>query len=32
VDAVVRRSVELGINYFDTAEAYNDGRSEESLG
>jgi len=31
-DAVVRRSVELGINYFDTAEAYNDGRSEESLG
>lgn len=32
VDAVVRRSVELGINYFDAAEAYNDGRSEESLG
>ena len=32
VDAVVRRSVELGLNYFDTAEAYNDGRSEESLG
>jgi len=32
VDAVVRRSVELGINYFDTAEAYNGGRSEESLG
>ena len=32
VNAVVRRSVELGINYFDTAEAYNDGRSEESLG
>lgn len=31
-DAVVRRSLELGINYFDTAEAYNDGRSEESLG
>ena len=32
VDAVVRRSVEVGLNYFDTAEAYNDGRSEESLG
>ncbi len=32
VDEVVKRSVELGINYFDTAEAYNDGRSEESLG
>jgi len=32
VDAVVQRSVELGINYFDTAEVYNDGRSEESLG
>ena len=32
VDRVVRRAVELGVNYFDTAEAYNDGRSEESLG
>jgi len=32
VDAVVRRSVELGINYVDTAEAYNGGRSEQSLG
>jgi myo-inositol catabolism protein IolS len=32
VNAVVRRAVELGINYFDTAEVYNDGRSEESLG
>jgi myo-inositol catabolism protein IolS len=31
-DAVVRRAVELGITYFDAAEAYNDGRSEESLG
>jgi aryl-alcohol dehydrogenase-like predicted oxidoreductase len=31
-DQVVRRAVELGINYFDTAEAYNDGRSESSLG
>ena len=32
VDAVVRRAVELGITYFDTAEAYNEGRSESSLG
>jgi myo-inositol catabolism protein IolS len=32
VEAVVRRAVELGITYFDTAEAYNEGRSEESLG
>lgn len=32
VDAVVRRAVELGITYFDTAEAYNEGRSEEALG
>jgi aryl-alcohol dehydrogenase-like predicted oxidoreductase len=31
-DRVVRRAVDLGITYFDTAEAYNDGRSEESLG
>lgn len=31
-DAVVRRAVELGITYFDTAEAYNEGRSESSLG
>ena len=31
-DAVVRRAVELGIAYFDAAEAYNAGRSEESLG
>jgi myo-inositol catabolism protein IolS len=32
LDAVVRRAFELGITYFDTAEAYNDGRSEASLG
>jgi myo-inositol catabolism protein IolS len=32
VDAVVRRAFELGVNYFDTAEVYNDGRSESSLG
>jgi myo-inositol catabolism protein IolS len=32
VDAVVRRALDLGITYVDTAEAYNDGRSETSLG
>lgn len=32
VDAVVHRAVDAGITYFDTAEAYTDGRSEESLG
>lgn len=32
VNEVVRRSIELGINYFDTAEAYNEGRSEAALG
>lgn len=32
VNDVVRESVNLGINYFDTAEVYNEGRSESSLG
>lgn len=32
VNYEVRRAVDLGLTYFDTAEAYNDGRSEESLG
>ncbi len=32
VNEVVHASIDLGINYFDTAEAYNDGRSESSLG
>lgn len=32
VDEVVRRAVDLGITFFDTAEVYNQGRSEESLG
>lgn len=32
VDAVVSRALELGITYFDTAEMYNAGTSEESLG
>lgn len=31
-DGVVRRAIELGITYVDAAEAYNAGRSEESLG
>ncbi|MFT3705571.1 MAG: aldo/keto reductase [Agriterribacter sp.] len=32
VNAVVHAAVDAGINYFDTAEAYNEGRSETSLG
>ena len=32
VNDMVHASVDLGINYFDTAEVYNDGRSESSLG
>jgi myo-inositol catabolism protein IolS len=32
VNNVVHASVDLGINYFDTAEVYNEGRSESSLG
>jgi len=32
VDAVVGRALELGMNYFDTAEIYNAGASETSLG
>jgi aryl-alcohol dehydrogenase-like predicted oxidoreductase len=31
-EEVVRRAIDLGITYFDTAEVYNDGRSELSLG
>ena len=30
--AIVRRAVELGINYFDCAHGYWDGRSEEAYG
>jgi aryl-alcohol dehydrogenase-like predicted oxidoreductase len=30
--AIVSRAIDLGINYFDTANTYNDGRSEEILG
>lgn len=32
VEEVVHAAVDLGINYFDTAEMYNEGRSESSLG
>jgi aryl-alcohol dehydrogenase-like predicted oxidoreductase len=32
VDAIVRHAVEHGCNFFDTAEAYNDGASESALG
>ncbi len=32
VNRLVQRAVELGINYFDVAEIYNNGRSETSLG
>jgi aryl-alcohol dehydrogenase-like predicted oxidoreductase len=32
VDAVVRYAVDQGANFFDTAEAYNQGESERSLG
>jgi aryl-alcohol dehydrogenase-like predicted oxidoreductase len=32
VESLVGAALDQGINYFDTAEAYNDGRSEEALG
>jgi myo-inositol catabolism protein IolS len=32
VDAVVHAALDLGITYFDSAEAYNNGASETSLG
>lgn len=32
VDEVVHKALDIGINYFDTAEIYNDGESEISLG
>ena len=31
-EALVRHALERGINYFDTAESYTDGRAEETLG
>ena len=30
--ALVRRALDLGVNYFDTAESYKGGRSEEAIG
>ena len=32
VNSIVSRAFELGVNYFDTAEVYNDGDSEFALG
>lgn len=32
VDQVVHKALDFGVNYFDTAEVYNDGDSERSLG
>jgi myo-inositol catabolism protein IolS len=32
VDEVVHKALDMGVNYFDTAEVYNDGESERSLG
>ncbi|NQU45249.1 aldo/keto reductase [bacterium] len=32
VEAVVNEALDMGVNFFDTAEAYNHGRSEEALG
>jgi aryl-alcohol dehydrogenase-like predicted oxidoreductase len=32
VDKIVSASLDNGLNYFDTAEMYNDGESEKSLG
>lgn len=32
VTNIVHKAVDLGVNYFDTAEMYNEGRSEEFLG
>ena len=31
-EAVVAAALDCGVNYFDTAEMYNDGRSEEAFG
>jgi aryl-alcohol dehydrogenase-like predicted oxidoreductase len=31
-EAIVARAIDLGVNYFDTADAYYEGRSEEYLG
>ncbi len=31
-DALVRGSIEAGINFFDTADVYSEGESEQALG
>ncbi|EMA59734.1 aldo/keto reductase [Halorubrum lipolyticum] len=31
-EALIERAIDLGVNFFDTANAYSDGRSEELLG
>ena len=30
--SVIRQALELGVNYIDTANVYNEGRSEECIG
>ena len=32
VDKIIERAVDLGVNFFDTADVYNEGGSEETLG
>ena len=32
VDEIIDQALELGVNFFDTANVYTDGRSEETLG
>ncbi len=32
VDAMVKRSVDAGVNFFDTADVYDEGESEKALG
>ena len=31
-EAIVKRAFDLGINFFDTADVYNNGEAEKSLG
>ena len=32
VDSIINQALELGVNFFDTANVYTEGRSEETLG
>ncbi|HEX6172601.1 MAG TPA: aldo/keto reductase, partial [Candidatus Binatia bacterium] len=32
VDNIINRALDLGVNFLDTADVYNEGRSEETLG